>query len=75
MNFWSQFFPERSAHEDGLNLFLADRVHFREGDIDDLEQRCPLARYLQISRSEVVLSTKRKSLSLFILSKLFCNFF
>ena len=33
MNFLSQIFPERSAHRDGLDLFLGFRVHFREGDI------------------------------------------
>ena len=41
MNFWSQFFPERSARKNGLYLFLAFRVHFREGGIDDSEQKCP----------------------------------
>ena len=41
MNFLSQIFPERSAHRDGLDLFLGFRFHFREGDIDDLEQKCP----------------------------------
>ena len=41
MNFWSQFFPEKSARKDGLDLFLAFRDHFQEGDIHDLEQRCP----------------------------------
>ena len=38
--FLSQIFPERSAPGDGLDLFLGFRVHFREGDIDDLEQKC-----------------------------------
>ena len=38
MNFLSQIFPERSAHRDGLDLCLAFRGHFREGNIDDLEQ-------------------------------------
>ena len=33
-------FPEKAAHRDGLDLFLGFRVHFREGDIDDLEQKC-----------------------------------
>ena len=36
MNFLSQIFHERSAHRDGLGF----RVHFREGDIDNLEQKC-----------------------------------
>ena len=40
MNCLSQIFPERSAHRDGLYLFLGFRVHFWEGDIDDLEQKC-----------------------------------
>ena len=40
MNFFSQIFPERSAHRDGLYLFSDFRVHFREGDIGDLEQKC-----------------------------------
>ena len=40
MNFLSQIFPERSAHRDGLYLFLNFRVHSRKGDIDDLEQKC-----------------------------------
>ena len=40
MNFLSQIIPETSAHRDGLDLFLGFRVHFREGDIDDLEQKC-----------------------------------
>ena len=40
MNFLSQIIPERSAHRDGLDLFLDFRVHFREGDIGDLEQKC-----------------------------------
>ena len=41
MNYLSQFFPERSAHRDGLEFLSAFRVHSREGDIDDLEQKCP----------------------------------
>ena len=40
MNFLSKIFPERLAHRDGLDLFLGFCVHFREGDIDDLEQKC-----------------------------------
>ena len=40
MNFLSRIFPERSAHRYRLDLFLGFRVHFREGDIDDLEQKC-----------------------------------
>ena len=40
MSFLSQIFPERSAHRDGLYLFSDFRVHFREGDIGDLEQKC-----------------------------------
>ena len=36
MNFLSQIFPERSAHRDGLYLFSDFRVHFQEGDIDDI---------------------------------------
>ena len=36
MNFLSQIFPERSAHEDGLYLFS----DFREGDTGDLKQKC-----------------------------------
>ena len=43
MNFLSQFFAERSAHKNGLGLFLAFRVHFREADIDELEHICPTA--------------------------------
>ena len=39
MNFLSQVFAERSAHRDGLDLFLGFRVHFREGDMGDLEQK------------------------------------
>ena len=50
MNFLSQIFPERSAHRDGLDLFLGFRVHFREGDIDDLEQKC-LAEIVLVLRS------------------------
>jgi len=38
MSFWSQFFAERSAHKDELDLFLAFCVQFQEGDIDDSEQ-------------------------------------
>ena len=39
MNFFcSQFFPERSAHRDVLDLFSAVRVW--EGNIDDSEQKC-----------------------------------
>ena len=40
MNFLSQNFPKRSAHRDRLDLFLGFRVHFREADITDLEQKC-----------------------------------
>ena len=40
MNFLSQIFPEISAYRDGLDLFLGFRVHFRERDIDGLEQKC-----------------------------------
>ena len=40
MSFLSQIFPERSAYRDGKDLFLSFRVHFREGDIDDVEQKC-----------------------------------
>ena len=29
-----------TTHRDVLDLFLGFRVHFREGDIDDLEQKC-----------------------------------
>ena len=50
MNFLSQIFAERSAHRDGLDLFLGFRVHFREGDIDDLEQKC-LSEIVLVSRS------------------------
>ena len=45
MNFLSKIFAERSARRDGLDLFLIFRVHFREGDMGDLEQR----RYAEIS--------------------------
>ena len=38
MSFWSQFFAERSAHKDELDLFLAFCVQFQEGDINDSEQ-------------------------------------
>ena len=41
MNFWSQFFPERSTHKDGFDLFLAFCVLFWEGDFGEIEQRCP----------------------------------
>ena len=37
----SQFFPKRSARKDRLDIYLAFYVHLWEGDIDDLEQRCP----------------------------------
>ena len=40
MIFLSQIFPERSVHRDGLYLFSDFCVHFREGDIGDLEQKC-----------------------------------
>ena len=50
MNFLSQIFPVRSAHRDVLDLFLGSRVHFREGDIDDLEQKC-LAEIVLVLRS------------------------
>ena len=40
MIFLSQIFPEKSAHTDGLYLFSDFRVHFREGGIGDLEQKC-----------------------------------
>ena len=40
MNFLSQIFPVRSAHRDGLYFFSDFRVHFQEGDIGDLEQKC-----------------------------------
>ena len=49
MNYLSQIFPERSAHRNGLDLFSAFRVHFWEGDIDDLEQKCP-AEIVLVSR-------------------------
>ena len=57
MSFWSQFFPERSAHRDGLDLFSAFRVHFREGDIDDVEQKCPA-----VDRFSLLLSPSTESL-------------
>ena len=50
MNFLSQIFPERSAHRDGLYLFSDFRVHFREGDMGDLEQKC-LAEISLVLRS------------------------
>ena len=50
MNFLPQIYPERSAHRDGLYLFSDFRVHFREGDIDDLEQIC-LAQIVLVLRS------------------------
>ena len=40
VSFLSQIFPERSAHRDGLDLILSFLVHFREEDIDYLEQKC-----------------------------------
>ena len=49
-NFLSQIFPGGSTHRDGLDLFLGFRVHFREGDIDDLEQKC-LAEIVLVLRS------------------------
>ena len=58
MNFLSQIFPERSAHRDGLDLFSAFRVHFREGDIDDLEQKC-------LAEIENILRLKLKGLQHF----------
>ena len=34
MEGWYEFFvTKKSAHKDGLHLFLAFRVHFREGDL------------------------------------------
>ena len=48
--FFSQIIPERSAHKDGFYLFLDFRVHFREGDIGDLEQKC-LAEISLVIRS------------------------
>ena len=50
MSFLLQYFPKRSAHRDGLALFLGFCVHFREGDIDDLEQIC-LAEIVLVLRS------------------------
>ena len=50
MNFLSQIFPERSAHRDGLYLFSDFRVHFQEGDMDDLEQKYP-AEIILVSHS------------------------
>ena len=50
MNFLSQIYAERYAHRDGLDLFLGFRVDFREGDIDDLEQKC-LAEIVLVLRS------------------------
>ena len=50
MNFLSQIIPERSAHRDGFYLFSDFRVHFREGDIGDLEQKC-LAEISLVLRS------------------------
>ena len=50
MNFLLQIFPKRFAHRDGLDLFLGFRVHFREGDIDDREQKC-LAEIVLVLRS------------------------
>ena len=50
MKFLSVIFPERSADRDGSDLFLGFRVHFREGDIDDLEQKC-LAEFVLVSCS------------------------
>ena len=50
MNFLSQIFPERSAHRDWLYLFSDFRVHFREGDIVDLEQKC-LTKIVLVLRS------------------------
>ena len=55
MNFLSQTFPERSAHRDGLHLFLDFRFHSREGDIDDLEQKCP-SEIVLVSSSLLLLS-------------------
>ena len=46
LNYLSQFFPERTAHKDELDLFLAFRVHFPEGDIDELEQKCSVVDHL-----------------------------
>ena len=46
MNFWSQFFPKRSSREHRLDLFLVFGVHYREGDINELEQRCPTADHI-----------------------------
>ena len=40
MIFLSKIIPESSAYRDGLDLFLGFRVHFREGDMGDLEQKC-----------------------------------
>ena len=57
MNFVLQIFPERSAHRDGLDLFSAFRVHSREGDIDDLEQKCPA-----VDRFSLLLSPSIESL-------------
>ena len=57
MNFLSQIFPERSTDTDGLDLFSAFRVHSREGDIDDLEQKCPA-----IDRFRLLLSPSIESL-------------
>ena len=53
MNFLSQIFAERSAHRDGLDLFLGFRVHFREGDIGDIEQKC-LAEISLVLRSPLL---------------------
>ena len=50
MIFLSQIFRERSANRDGLYLFSDFCVHFREEDVDDLEQKC-LAEIVLVLRS------------------------
>ena len=53
MNFLSKIFPERSAHRDGLDFFLGISFHFREEDIDDLEQKC-LAEIVLVLRPHLL---------------------
>ena len=57
MIFLSQIFPERSAHRDGLDLFLGLHVHFRERDIGDLEQKCP-AEIVLVLRSLLLVTDR-----------------
>ena len=50
MNFLSQISPERSAHRNGLDLFLGFGFHLWEGDIDDIDLKC-LAEIVLVLRS------------------------